>query len=66
MDPILIKVTFQDLPVELQNNIVLFFNILCVLLISIIIIIYLIILKYTVKYIYNNYNMHYKKRIELP
>jgi hypothetical protein len=51
MDPISIKITFEDLPISLQSSIIIFFNILCTLLVSITIILYL----YIFKYIYKNY-----------
>jgi hypothetical protein len=50
MDPISIKITFEDLPISLQNSIIIFFNILCTLLVSIIIILYLYIFKYIYSY----------------
>jgi hypothetical protein len=51
MDPISIKITFEDLPVSLQSSIIIFFNITCTLLVSITITLYL----YIFNYIYKNY-----------
>ena len=51
MDQISIKITFDDLPVFLQHNIISFFNILSTLLISITITLYFCIFNY----IYKNY-----------
>ncbi len=56
MDPILIKITFEDLPVSLQTSIIIFFNIMCTLLISVIIILYLFICNYIYKNYYKNTN----------
>ena len=56
MDPILIKITFEDLPVSLQTSIIIFFNIICTLLISVIIILYLFICNYIYKTYYKSTN----------
>lgn len=60
MDPISIKITFEDLPVILQSSIIIFFNITCVLLVSITITLYL----YIFNYIYKNY--YKSSSIRLP
>jgi hypothetical protein len=57
MDPISIKITFEDLPVSLQNSIIIFFNITCVLLVSITIALYLCIFNYIYKNYYKNYSV---------
>lgn len=54
MDPISIKITFEDLPVSLQNNIIIFFNILCTLLVSITIALYVYIFNYIFCYYKNS------------
>ena len=51
MDQISIKIIFEDLPVSLQSSIIIFFNIICTLLVSITITLYL----YIFNYIYKNY-----------
>lgn len=51
MDPISIKVTFDDLPIEIQNSISTLFTVLCIFLITITISLYL----YILDYIYNKY-----------
>lgn len=55
MDPIYIKITFEDLPVSLQSSIITFFNILCTLLVSITIALYFYIFNYIYSY-YKNSN----------
>lgn len=60
MDPISIKITFEDLPISLQNSIIIFFNILCTLLVSITITLYF----YIFNYIYTSYKN--SRSVRLP
>jgi hypothetical protein len=54
MDPISIKVTFQDLPIGLKHNIIVFFNILSVFFISMTMFLYFLIFKYLIKMLNKN------------
>ena len=51
MDPISIKVTFDDLPLSIQNSIKTFFIVVCVFLITVTMCLYL----YIVDCVYNKY-----------
>lgn len=63
-DPIAtIKITFDDLPDDLTYNIYLFFNLLCVLIITILVVVYLFLLGFIVKRVYNYHQSinHYSR-----
>ena len=58
MDPISIKVTFDDLPLGLKNGIQIFFTVLCTFIITITLFLYMFIFDYIyTKYIAKNDRM---------